>query len=282
MAPGSSYYWLCVLETTTKIILNVQRRKAAQCIPGFAALADMRKQRASIGLATGTMRDDRVFDTKRQTDAKSEAPVDKVDGVNMMPASVPCEAKLNAEPDISQPPPSIQDETQNVLKESAEPAVDSPASEQPPSTPGPGSFISPSSTPMPARVLQSSKVPSSRIGRLFHYGGKFLFFFLPCPSFHHSSGLAASLGYGATAELLRRATYGSGGAQGSLILSEANIRRLVSKLSKMRGAALKIGQFLSIQGGFYCTGLLCLLIFAPFRLTQYISRGRCHISWRTK
>jgi len=62
-------------------------------------------------------------------------------------------------------------------------------------------------------------------------------------------------------------TYGSGEAQGSLILGEANIRRLVSKLSKMRGAALKIGQFLSIQGGFSCTGLLYFLIFAPFRLT---------------
>lgn len=31
-------------------------------------------------------------------------------------------------------------------------------------------------------------------------------------------------------------------------MTEANIRRLVSKLSQMRGAALKLGQFLSIQG----------------------------------
>ena len=166
MAPGLSYYWLCVLETTTKIILNVQRRKAAQCIPGFAAPVAVRKQQA-----TGTMRDDRVFDTKRQADAKSEAPVDQVDSVNIMPVSVPCEAKLNAEPNITQPAPSIQNETPEL----AEPAVDSPALEQPPSAPGPGSFISSSSTPMSARVLQSSKVPSSRIGRLFHYGGKSLF-----------------------------------------------------------------------------------------------------------
>ena len=32
------------------------------------------------------------------------------------------------------------------------------------------------------------------------------------------------------------------------MLTEANVTRLVSKLSQMRGAALKIGQFLSIQG----------------------------------
>ncbi len=32
------------------------------------------------------------------------------------------------------------------------------------------------------------------------------------------------------------------------MMTEANIKRLVSKLSQMRGAALKLGQFLSIQG----------------------------------
>lgn len=32
------------------------------------------------------------------------------------------------------------------------------------------------------------------------------------------------------------------------MMTEANISRLVGKLSQMRGAALKVGQFLSIQG----------------------------------
>lgn len=32
------------------------------------------------------------------------------------------------------------------------------------------------------------------------------------------------------------------------MMTEANITRLVSKLSQMRGAALKLGQFMSIQG----------------------------------
>ncbi|EIM84592.1 ABC1-domain-containing protein [Stereum hirsutum FP-91666 SS1] len=64
-------------------------------------------------------------------------------------------------------------------------------------------------------------------------------------------GLAASLGYGAASELLRRSSStsgsGGGGGGGSLMLTEANVNRLVSKLSKMRGAALKLGQFMSIQ-----------------------------------
>ncbi|KAI0826511.1 ABC1-domain-containing protein [Trametes gibbosa] len=82
-----------------------------------------------------------------------------------------------------------------------------------------------------SRNLQSSKVPSSRIGRLFHYGG-----------------LAASLSYGAASELLRRSTSSADGkAPASLMLTEGNIKRLVSKLTQMRGAALKLGQFMSIQ-----------------------------------
>ena len=34
------------------------------------------------------------------------------------------------------------------------------------------------------------------------------------------------------------------------MLTEGNIKRLVSKLTQMRGAALKLGQFMSIQGLF--------------------------------
>ncbi|ORY34980.1 ABC1 family-domain-containing protein [Naematelia encephala] len=77
-------------------------------------------------------------------------------------------------------------------------------------------------------LLRASKVPSSRIGRLFHYGS-----------------LAASLSWGAASESVRRST-GSGGT-GSVFMSDANIRRLVGTLGRMRGAALKLGQFMSIQ-----------------------------------
>ena len=88
------------------------------------------------------------------------------------------------------------------------------------------------SVPRPQRTLQASRIPSSRIGRLFHYGG-----------------LAASLGYGAAFEALRRtARAADAEGSGSLMLTPANVQRLVDKLSKMRGAALKLGQFLSIQG----------------------------------
>lgn len=74
--------------------------------------------------------------------------------------------------------------------------------------------------------MRESRVPSSRVGRLFEYGG-----------------LAASMAFGAVSESISR----SGGPNGSLILSSANMERLVAKLSKMRGAALKLGQMMSFQ-----------------------------------
>ncbi|KAM0285142.1 hypothetical protein ACHAQH_001571 [Verticillium albo-atrum] len=80
----------------------------------------------------------------------------------------------------------------------------------------------------PVHVLRESRVPSSRVGRLWNYGG-----------------LAAGIMGGAITEGIGRAFGGSG--SGSVLLSAGNMERLVSKLSKMRGAALKLGQMMSFQ-----------------------------------
>ncbi|TKA54076.1 hypothetical protein B0A55_12376 [Friedmanniomyces simplex] len=77
--------------------------------------------------------------------------------------------------------------------------------------------------------MRESRVPSSRFGRLWQYGG-----------------LATSMAFGAVGESLRRVT-GGGSSDGSLMLSEGNMNRLVAKLSRMRGAALKLGQMISFQ-----------------------------------
>lgn len=78
--------------------------------------------------------------------------------------------------------------------------------------------------------LRAARVPSSRIGRLLHYGS-----------------LGAGLAWGSAGEYLRRAASPSSASSSSVFLSAANVDRLVDKLSRMRGAALKLGQFLSIQ-----------------------------------
>lgn len=58
------------------------------------------------------------------------------------------------------------------------------------------------------------------------------------------------MAFGAVGERLRRATGTSDVGGGSLMLSAGNMERLVVKLSKMRGAALKLGQMMSFQGSF--------------------------------
>jgi len=78
--------------------------------------------------------------------------------------------------------------------------------------------------------LNESRVPSSRLSRIWQFGG-----------------LATSMAVGAMSESFRRATGSSEGRDGSLMLSERNMNILVSKLSRMRGAALKLGQMMSFQ-----------------------------------
>ena len=77
-------------------------------------------------------------------------------------------------------------------------------------------------------------VPSSALGRVAGF-----------------AGLGASLLMGAARESVSRAWAGNGAAAtaapGGVMLSEANAERLASALCRMRGAALKLGQMLSIQ-----------------------------------
>ncbi|XP_029966029.1 atypical kinase COQ8A, mitochondrial [Salarias fasciatus] len=82
------------------------------------------------------------------------------------------------------------------------------------------------------------KVPVTRLSRLANFGG-----------------LAVGLGIGALAEVAKK-SIGYNGAAGenkkavldsSPFLSEANAERIVRTLCKVRGAALKLGQMLSIQ-----------------------------------
>ncbi|XP_061452893.1 atypical kinase COQ8B, mitochondrial isoform X2 [Rhineura floridana] len=84
---------------------------------------------------------------------------------------------------------------------------------------------------------REQKVPVTRVGRLANFGG-----------------LAVGLGFGALVEVAKNSLNGEHKPKdGSFLLesnpflSEANAERIVDTLCKMRGAALKIGQMLSIQ-----------------------------------
>ncbi|AMD21287.1 HER008Wp [Eremothecium sinecaudum] len=91
-------------------------------------------------------------------------------------------------------------------------------------------LISSNDTEEKIHELQSSEVPSSRVSRLFHYGS-----------------LAAGVGISAAMSGLNQISKGQSPSLKSLVLSESNITRITHKFSKMRGAALKIGQMMSFQ-----------------------------------
>lgn len=80
-----------------------------------------------------------------------------------------------------------------------------------------------------SHTLRESRVPSTRLGRLWNYGG-----------------LAAGMLGGAVTESVSR-MFGGRSDGSSVMLSSSNMERLVAKLSRMRGAALKLGQMMSFQ-----------------------------------
>jgi aarF domain-containing kinase len=95
--------------------------------------------------------------------------------------------------------------------------------------------VSASPNPKSKQKLSESskqrKVPSSRIGRMVSFGS-----------------LAAGLGLGTATEYAKR-TFGFGQTSdaSTLFLNQNNLDRIVDTLCKVRGAALKLGQLLSIQ-----------------------------------
>ncbi|KAJ3208225.1 hypothetical protein HDU82_002764 [Entophlyctis luteolus] len=82
--------------------------------------------------------------------------------------------------------------------------------------------------PAPPPSMRAATVPSSRLSRLWQY-----------------SALGASVGAGVVGAAL--ALPFSAQRPTSLLFSQKNIERIVARLSRMRGAALKLGQMLSIQ-----------------------------------
>ncbi|VDO01377.1 unnamed protein product, partial [Rodentolepis nana] len=88
------------------------------------------------------------------------------------------------------------------------------------------------------KALSTSKqrhVPASRIGRATGFGRRL--------------DLFVGLGIGAMTEYAKRSLGASDNKLDSnLFLNDANLERIVDTLCRMRGAALKLGQMLSIQG----------------------------------
>ncbi|XP_068088908.1 atypical kinase COQ8A, mitochondrial [Hyperolius riggenbachi] len=124
------------------------------------------------------------------------------------------------------------------------------------------------------------KVPVTRIGRLANFGG-----------------LAVGLGIGALAEVAKKSLGSKGGDNGkkavldsSPFLSEANAERIVRTLCKVRGAALKLGQMLSIQDDAFINPQLQKVFervrqsadFMPFKQVMKTLTADLGPNWRDK
>lgn len=273
MPPSTAFGWLCVAHSVADIVFRAAQIRSAQALP-----------KSAVRVSSDVAREDKGL-TRPHNVGKPDTSVPPFNSHVTEKAHVPLRilvsqgSAVHEKPDLPENPKIIPVYDNNtpllnvvnvtdsdvsifvLLLDFTLPchartavstthitlsSIDQPTEASPTSpTAGPQT-----ADPVTVRHLQSSKVPASRIGRLFHYGGAFKLH--KCCNVHPISeivGLAASLGYGAASEIIRRSTVASNDdKQGSLIMSEANIKRLVSKLSQMRGAALKLGQFMSIQG----------------------------------
>ncbi|CCH58787.1 hypothetical protein TBLA_0A10070 [Henningerozyma blattae CBS 6284] len=122
--------------------------------------------------------------------------------------------------------------------------------------------------------LESSAVPSSRLSRLFHYGS-----------------LAAGVGISVASQGIQQVAKGETPSWKDLILSDSNINRITKKFSKMRGAALKIGQMMSFQDEKILPPQLYQILskvqnnanYMPIRqLNRVMSTELDSIDWETK
>ncbi|XP_058451192.1 atypical kinase COQ8B, mitochondrial [Malaya genurostris] len=127
-----------------------------------------------------------------------------------------------------QPKPLTADEKQ---VEKMMNIVSSYKSFQVPEKPHPPAEAAPIDLPQLSVIAKQRKVPSSRVARLASFGSLF-----------------AGLGFGTVNELAKGAL-GLGGTLDpkEALFSPSNAERIVDTLCKVRGAALKLGQILSIQ-----------------------------------
>ncbi|XP_037100377.1 atypical kinase COQ8A, mitochondrial isoform X1 [Syngnathus acus] len=125
------------------------------------------------------------------------------------------------------------------------------------------------------------KVPVSRLSRLVNFGG-----------------LAVGLGIGALAEVAKKSmrhNHAAGENQKAVLasspfLSEANAERIVRTLCKVRGAALKLGQMLSIQDDAFINPQLAKIFervrqsadFMPIKQMTKALNSDLGPSWRDK
>uniref|UniRef100_A0A182QSY6 ABC1 atypical kinase-like domain-containing protein n=1 Tax=Anopheles farauti TaxID=69004 RepID=A0A182QSY6_9DIPT len=172
------------------------------------------------------------LDNSKPTVAKKLDPILTADAPVTTPETPPAtqlppkpepEKKVDVKKSFTQDEKQIESMMRFVSSYDKNPSASAP----PPPAPTP----QPIELPQLSTVAKQRKVPSSRVARLASFGGLF-----------------AGLGLGTVNELAKGAL-GIGGTLDvkQALFSPTNAERIVDTLCKVRGAALKLGQILSIQ-----------------------------------
>lgn len=126
-------------------------------------------------------------------------------------------------------------------------------------------------TPSPSDRAREKKVPSGRIARVGTFGG-----------------LVGGVLTGMAAEGARRLTSGEKITTRDLILTPGNVKRLTDRLSHLRGAAMKMGQMISMDSGDFLPKELADILarlrdqanFMPARQLDGVLKEQWGADWR--
>ncbi|KAF1334384.1 Atypical/abc1/abc1-a protein kinase, partial [Globisporangium splendens] len=175
-----------------------------------AASSAASKQRTAVAKdIAASLPPKEAFEALKTAEAEATAPIELESPRVATPAAAAASVKAQ-QPPMEEP---VYQTLQDVLHEN----VKTPPSSQSASAP----------QNEPSRDWKEKHVPSSPLSRILGFGS-----------------LAAKLAVGTATEIVR-----SGGKQGtySALISDSNVEKLAETLCTMRGAALKLGQMLSIQ-----------------------------------
>ncbi|KAG2034193.1 ABC1 family-domain-containing protein [Suillus americanus] len=261
MPPGPTFGWICVLHSVTNIAVRAAQIRASQVLPARPVVSP------EFSLSKSKAEEHQLI-PQLAGDAQANHDSPKPHADHAFSANPPINNTYHPEErreELTSLPPQFEEDT---LSEQFSPATYIPLSTKPilePQLPHDPSFVS-SSIPLEADtslgIASSSEVtfdsgPPS-IPTEFDSLRREIESSVPLDLEHPEKSLSAPIdsppilsrslkSSKVPSSRLGRSTTPHADNTQPVMMTEANITRLVSKLSQMRGAALKLGQFMSIQ-----------------------------------
>lgn len=197
MPPGPAYNWLCVVCSAADIISRAARIRATQLAPRSSPLTAKKRKESPEGRSQKSLHDteaDAPVITSNRLDTEKVHSAHRTTDLSVDRFAFPQE--LQVPPSVALSSTGSTEAVQNLTRHESGSSLEIPPDKWKSSALGgihpdevflsnlisgtqltltiqsPLAYnVDPPPYSLPSRNLQSSKVPSSRIGRLFHYGG---------------------------------------------------------------------------------------------------------------